>query len=131
MPRARAVHIQGAAAGEGYRPPHQYSTTNSRWEEILVTTETAKSALDLASREAHWDKTRNLMIGHLIVWFIFAYVIHLFAGPLNNFSFFGWPLGYYFAAQGSLIVFVVQLFVFNRQQHALDLEYGVAEDEED
>ena len=61
----------------------------------------------------------NLMIGHLVVWFIFAFGVHLFAEQLYNISFFGWPLNYYLAAQGSLIVFVVQLFVFNRQQNAI------------
>jgi putative solute:sodium symporter small subunit len=87
-------------------------------------------ALDTAQRAAHWQKTRNLMIGHLIVWFIFSYAVHWFAGPLNNISFFGWPLGYYFSAQGSLAIFVIQLFLFNRQQHAIDVEFGVAEEEE-
>lgn len=81
-------------------------------------------------RAEHWHKTRNLMIGHLAVWFVFAYLVHWFAVPLNQISFFGWPLGYYFAAQGSLIVFVVQLFVFNRQQHAIDVKYGLNEAED-
>lgn len=70
------------------------------------------------------------MIGHLIVWFIFAYVVHWFASSLNAISFLGWPLGYYMAAQGSLIVFVVQLFLFARQQHAIDVQFGVEEKEE-
>lgn len=69
------------------------------------------------------------MIIHLVVWFIFSFVVHWFAVSLNNISFLGWPLGYYMAAQGSLIVFVVQLFLFNRQQHAIDVQFGVAEDE--
>lgn len=84
--------------------------------------------LDLAQREAHWRKTRNLTIGHLIVWFVFSFVVHGFAVPLNEISFFGWPLGYYFAAQGSLAIFVIQLFLFNRQQEKIDREFGVAED---
>jgi putative solute:sodium symporter small subunit len=80
------------------------------------------------ARVQHWDRTRNLTIVHLVIWFFFSFVIHAFAGPLNNISFFGWPLGYYFAAQGSLIVFVVQLFFFMRQQDKIDREFGVAED---
>jgi putative solute:sodium symporter small subunit len=87
-------------------------------------------ALDVAQREAYWSRTRNLMIGHLVIWFIFSYIVHAFAVPLNNISFFGWPLGYYFAAQGSLIVFVVQLFLFNAQQEKINREFGVAEDVE-
>jgi putative solute:sodium symporter small subunit len=37
------------------------------------------------------------------------------------------PLGFYMAAQGSLIVFVIQLFVFSRQQDKIDVETGMAE----
>lgn len=81
-----------------------------------------------ADRVEHWRQTRNLMIAHLCVWFVFAFVVHWFASALNQISFLGWPLGYYFSAQGSLIVFVVQLFVFNRQQHAIDVKFGVDED---
>jgi putative solute:sodium symporter small subunit len=41
----------------------------------------------------------------------------------------GFPLGFYMAAQGSLIVFVVMLFVFAKQQDKIDKEFGFAEDE--
>lgn len=83
---------------------------------------------DDTMREIHWNRTRKLMILHLTIWFIFAYVIHWFAPQLNEIRFIGFPLGYYFAAQGSLIVFVVQLFVFVKQQDKVDRECGVAED---
>lgn len=69
------------------------------------------------------------MIVHLVIWFIFAFVVHWFAATLNEFSVFGFPLGFYMAAQGSLIVFVVQLFVFVRQQDRIDRECGVAEED--
>lgn len=84
--------------------------------------------LDIAQREKHWSKTRSLMITHLIIWFTFSFVVHAFVVPLNQINFFGWPLGYYFAAQGSLIVFVVQLFLFVKQQDRIDREFGVAEE---
>ena len=87
------------------------------------------SQLSPEDRAEHWRRTRNLMFVHLTIWFIFSYVVHWFAVPLNNITFIGWPLGYYFAAQGSLIVFVVQLVKFNRQQHAIDVQFGVAEDD--
>ena len=79
---------------------------------------------------AHWRDTRNLTIFHIAIWFVFALLIHWFAPSLNQIKFFGWPLGYYMAAQGSLIIFVVQLFLFSRQQNAIDVKYGVAEDDE-
>ncbi|MGE0876115.1 MAG: DUF4212 domain-containing protein [Burkholderiales bacterium] len=79
--------------------------------------------------EGHWAKTKRLMIIHLIIWAIFSFVVHWFAPQLNAMSFMGHPLGFYMAAQGSLIVFVVQLFIFVRQQHKVDVEFGMAEKE--
>jgi len=80
-------------------------------------------------RELHWSRTRSLMIVNLIIWFIFAFGIHWFAASLNKMSFMGFPLGFYMAAQGSLIVFVVQLFVFAKMQNTIDVECGMAEEE--
>lgn len=85
---------------------------------------------DSQQREAHWAKTRSLMIIHLVIWFFFSFVVHWFAGDLNEVSFIGFPLGYYMAAQGSLFAFVVQLFLFVKQQDRIDREFGMAEDDE-
>jgi putative solute:sodium symporter small subunit len=81
-----------------------------------------------SQQDVHWSRTRSLMFVHLSIWFIFAFVVHWFASSLNQINFFGWPLGFYMAAQGSLIVFVVQLFIFVKQQEKIDRECGVAED---
>jgi len=86
------------------------------------------SQLSIEDRIEHWRRTRNLMIGHLIVWFFFSFVVHAFATPLNNISLFHFPLGYYMAAQGSLAAFVIQLFIFTKQQDKIDRQFGVAED---
>ena len=82
--------------------------------------------------EAHWRKTTRLMLTHLGIWFFFGYVIHMFVVPLNKITipFLGFPLGFYMAAQGSLIIFVVMLFVFARQQEKIDQEFGFAEEDE-
>ena len=84
-----------------------------------------------ANQEEHWRKTTRLMLTHLGIWFFFGYIIHMFVGPLNKITIpvLGFPLGFYMAAQGSLIVFVVMLFVFARQQNRIDREHGYAEDE--
>ena len=85
----------------------------------------------VANQEEHWRKTTNLMLIHLGIWFFFGYVIHMFVHVLNKVTIpiLGFPLGFYMAAQGSLIVFVVQLFVFAKQQDKIDREFGVAEDD--
>ena len=84
-----------------------------------------------ANQEAHWQKTTRLMFIHLGVWVFFGYVIHMFVCPLNKITvpILGFPLGFYMAGQGSLIVFVVMLFMFARQQDKIDRDHGYAEDE--
>ena len=81
------------------------------------------------NRTMHWSKTKNLMIIHMIIWFFFAYLVHWFATDLNQFRFMDFPVGYYMAAQGSLFAFVIQLFIFVKQQDGIDRECGVAEDD--
>ena len=82
-------------------------------------------------REVHWQRTRSLMIVHLVIWFIFAYLIQWFAHDLNSIKIAGFPLGYYMAAQGSLFAFVIQLFIFVKQQERIDRECGMAEDDQE
>jgi putative solute:sodium symporter small subunit len=81
--------------------------------------------------KAHWKRTTNLMLIHLGIWVFFGYVIHMFVVPLNKIVIpvLGFPLGFYMAAQGSLIVFVVMLFVFAGQQDSIDREHGVHEED--
>ena len=81
--------------------------------------------------QAHWKRTTRLMLTHLGIWFLFGYVVHMFVGSLNKIIIpvLGFPVGFYMAAQGSLIVFVLMLFLFARQQDKIDREFGVAEDD--
>lgn len=77
---------------------------------------------------AHWAKTRRLMWTCLIIWAIFSFVIHGFVHALNTITFIGFPLGFYMAAQGSLIIFVVLIFWYASRQNSIDEEFGLAED---
>ncbi len=81
-------------------------------------------------RAAHWTKTKNLTISVLVLWFIFSLAVHWFADALNAISFLGFPLGFYMAAQGSLIIFVVLIFYLAHRQNKIDEEFGVAEEDE-
>jgi putative solute:sodium symporter small subunit len=84
-----------------------------------------------ANTDAHWERTTRLMFIHLGVWFFFGYVVHMFVKPLNTIIIpvLNFPLGFYMAAQGSLIVFVVMLFLFAKQQDRIDREFGMAEED--
>lgn len=80
--------------------------------------------------ERHWSRTSGLMWTMFVLWLIFSFVIHMFVNQLNTITipFLKFPLGFYMAAQGSLIVFVVMLFIFASRQDVIDREEGAAED---
>jgi putative solute:sodium symporter small subunit len=83
---------------------------------------------DRAKMQRYWAKTSRLMWIIFALWFFFSFVIHLFAVQLNAYKVLGFPLGFYMAAQGSLIAFVV-LCVWNAiAQNKIDEEFGVQED---
>ena len=75
---------------------------------------------------------RNLVITAILmtVWFIVTFVEGWYARELNNFSFLGFPLGFYMSAQGSLIVYVLIIWFYARYMNKLDIEYGVDEGED-
>ena len=85
-------------------------------------------AIDAATAQAYWKKTSGLMWLVLGMWFFFSFIIHFIAPAINPIHILGFPLGFYFAAQGSLIAFVVALFWFGKRQNEIDEEFGVQED---
>ena len=87
-----------------------------------------KAAIDPATGKLYWKKTSGLMLIILAVWFFGGFVVHLFAPSLNGIRILGFPFGFYMAAQGSLIIFVVGLFWFSKRQNEIDEEFGVQED---
>jgi putative solute:sodium symporter small subunit len=60
-----------------------------------------------------------------------TFVMGYFAIPLAQITLFGWPLSFYMAAQGSLIVYVVLIWVYARYMNKLDSEYHVQEGEDE
>ncbi len=77
----------------------------------------------------YWSRVLGLVRNILIVWFIVSYGCGiLFAEALNSIQLGGYPLGFWFAQQGSIYVFVVLIFVYAKKMGQLDEEFGVAED---
>lgn len=78
--------------------------------------------------ETYWRENKKLMYLILIVWFTVSYVAAVFASSLNNFIIFGFPLGYYMGAQGSIIIFVFLNLFYSTKMNDLDKKYGLEED---
>ena len=66
----------------------------------------------------------------LAVWFVVTFGSVYWVEQLNNFTLLGFPLGFYMAAQGALVVYCVVIWLYARIMNRLDEQYGVAEREE-
>ncbi len=80
-------------------------------------------------KKSYWRYNVKVTTILLAVWFVVTYLISgLWAGWLNQFSFLGFPLGYYMAAQGSLAIFVIEIAVYAYLMNKHDLKYGIREE---
>src|SRR5216117_3571064 len=86
------------------------------------------AALTPEQRDAYWRRTSRLMWIIMALWVLFSFIIPAFAVQLNQIKIFGFPLGFYMSAQGSLIFYVVVCFWNASAQNKIDQEFGVAED---
>jgi putative solute:sodium symporter small subunit len=81
------------------------------------------------SGEAYWKATLTLIAQVLAVWFFVSFGCGiLFADALNSMSLGGYPLGFWFAQQGSMYVFVILIFVYKHLMGKLDEKFDVHED---
>jgi putative solute:sodium symporter small subunit len=82
-----------------------------------------------SQKQAYWRYNITLTTVLLIVWFVVTYIISgLMAGWLNQFTFIGFPLGYYMAAQGSLAIFVIEIAIYAWLMNRKDVEFGIREE---
>jgi putative solute:sodium symporter small subunit len=86
---------------------------------------------DLTERQKqeYWRYNITVTTVLLVIWFVVTYIISgVMAGWLNQFSFIGFPLGYYMAAQGSLAIFVIEIAVYAYLMNRKDIEFGIREE---
>ncbi|HSW52040.1 MAG TPA: DUF4212 domain-containing protein [Sulfuricaulis sp.] len=77
----------------------------------------------------YWRKNIRITAILFVIWFVVTYVAGYFSRELNALVLFGFPLGFYMGAQGSLVVYVVIIFYYAHRMNKLDQEYDVAEKE--
>lgn len=77
----------------------------------------------------YWRENLKLMLTLLAVWFVVSFGAGvLFVDQLNAIQFFGFPLGFWFAQQGSIYAFVVLIFVYVWKMNQLDRKYDFHEE---
>lgn len=77
----------------------------------------------------YWKYNVRLTTIIMVIWFVVTYVAIFFAPELDKIVIFGFPMGYYMGAQGSLIIFVILIWIYSSKMNKADVDYGVQEEE--
>ena len=84
---------------------------------------------DDAKSQAYWKATLGLLTKILIIWFVASFGAGiLFAPLLNNIHLGGYPLGFWFAQQGSIYIFIALIFYYAKKMGEIDRKFDVHED---
>ena len=87
----------------------------------------------MTDRRAYWSRNVRYLAILLAIWFLVSYGFGiLLVEPLNEIRLFGsgFKLGFWFAQQGSIYVFVVLIYVYVLLMNRLDREFDVAEEDD-
>ncbi len=80
-------------------------------------------------RGEYWKKNIRVITGCLIIWAIVSLGAGvLFADALNGIKLGGYPLGFWFAQQGSIYIFIILIFYYAWRMNRLDREFDVNEE---
>lgn len=80
---------------------------------------------------AYWKENLRLLAFCLSIWFAVSFLFGIIlVDVLNQFHLGGYPLGFWFAQQGSIYTFLVLIFFYARQMNKLDRKYDVHEDKD-
>ncbi|GMN12069.1 DUF4212 domain-containing protein [Croceitalea sp. MTPC9] len=84
--------------------------------------------MDSIQRKKYWRENLKYLALLLIIWFLVSYGFGiLLVDELNTIRLGGFKLGFWFAQQGSIYVFVILIFVYVKLMNKLDKKYGVNE----
>jgi putative solute:sodium symporter small subunit len=78
--------------------------------------------------KAYWRENLRVILTYMVIWFAVSYGCGiLFVDQLDQIQFFGFPLGFWFAQQGSIYVFIVLIWAYVFSMNRLDEKYDVHE----
>ncbi len=78
--------------------------------------------------KSYWKENIRYVLILLLIWFLVSYGAGIiFKETLNTMKIGGFKLGFWFAQQGSMYVFVILIFVYVRLMNKLDKKYGYDE----
>lgn len=88
--------------------------------------------MDATQRRNYWRRNLRLMAVLLTIWALVSFGAGIvFVEPLNSIEILGFPLGFWFAQQGSIITFVLLIAFYVWRMDKLDAEFGIDEYEQE
>ena len=82
--------------------------------------------MDEEARRSYWRRNLRLMTVLLVIWALVSFGAGIFfADILNEIEIAGFPLGFWFANQGSILTFLALIAVYVWRMDKLDEEYGI------
>ena len=83
---------------------------------------------DKSSSNAYWAANVRVILISLVIWFVFSYGAGILLRPARSgIAIGGTDLGFWFAQQGSILVFIVLIFFYAWRMNKIDAEHGVDE----
>jgi len=74
--------------------------------------------------DRYWKKNIQIVLILMLIWFLASFGFGIvFVNDLDEISFFGFKLGFWFAQQGSILIFVAIIFVYIKMMKNLDKEF--------
>lgn len=83
---------------------------------------------DKSSSNAYWSANIRIIMVCMVIWFVCSFGFGILLRPmLSGIAVGGSDLGFWFAQQGSILVFLALIFFYAWRMNKLDAEHGVEE----
>jgi putative solute:sodium symporter small subunit len=83
--------------------------------------------VDRAKADQYFKEKNRFMALYLVIWFISSFVMVFFAESLSSITINGFPFHYFMGAQGSILIFIILLYVNAIVADRIDRKYGIDE----
>ena len=85
----------------------------------------------MSQNNSYWSANLRLVGLCLVIWFVVSYLFGIIlVEPLNSIRLGGYKLGFWFAQQGSIYVYIALIFFYAKRMGKLDKEHDVHEDDD-
>lgn len=82
-----------------------------------------------SNNKAYWKENIRYLVILMSIWFFVSFVLSIIlVEPLNKIPLGGFKLGFWFAQQGSIYVFIIIIAAYVRLMNKLDRKYGLDKD---